>query len=923
MSANPFVGKAVGGGEQGAADANDVRRSLALLCDPAHTVEIRGLPVRGSRVHRGDDIDGMVRSAEELSGGLGVYFTLNPLSIPVGANRHAKKPDAVKYRNLLIDFDAQRAVHTNATDAEKDLAAERAVAVLNHLWKLGWPQPVQVDSGNGWHLIYRIDLPNDDVHQKLVRSVLHALGSQFDDEAVTVDRRVHNADRICKLPGTWARKGPHSPARPHRLARLIHAPARMDTVTEAQLRALVTGGQAEIPAVEAPDHPEPKDFATPPNPFIAKASNESASTDLIARAEAYIDACAPAISGQGGHPQTLSVARGVVWGFALGAEEGFRLLWARYNPRCNPPWNEKELRHKCEDADKPDPNGRPRGYLADEGAAPSAAPSDPKDARVPIDVTPNEHHVVTHITNALASAELFVRGDGVVYPVRTPPPPQVIRPSGAVVHPEGSVILKRAATALIRNRITQHCYLRIRSGEGKWRQVAPSNSLCDQVLACPGAIRHIDTVFQGPTIDHLGRLVNRAGYDAETRSFLAHPVVGLKLPESPTLDDARKAADVLSRLVIDFPFEEEGDRIRYLTLLLSACARHLIDRTPLGLITANAAGSGKTFLSRILSLIAHGRDPVLMVWPQGSDLMSRGDEIRKRLVTLLSAGASMALIDNLPRGEDFGCPEIDGFLTSNQYSDRQLGRNTGEIAGGYNRVLLLATGNNVSPCGDTADRTLLVRLRTNDPSPRSRSADSFRLPDLESHLAGNRSQYLGAALTIWRAWILAGKPCPAGVSWGSFEGFVASSVAIVRWLGLGDPIADRESFALREDPELMSLRSLLSLWPRVVGTDWVTATTILSRLGGGDSPSVLTGFDTGPVEAFREALSGLGLSARWPPGPTVARLAKRLAGHAGRVVELEAGKRLILRRDVDKHAKVSIYRVEEIGDDGTTDQQGF
>jgi hypothetical protein len=88
----------------------------------------------------------------------------------------------------------------------------------------------------------------------------------------------------------------------------------------------------------------------------------TAGPDVQSRAVAYLAACPPAISGQGGHDQTFEVARAIVYGFDLGVEEGFDLLWKHYNPRCQPPWSDPELRHKCEDADTK-PFDKPRGYL--------------------------------------------------------------------------------------------------------------------------------------------------------------------------------------------------------------------------------------------------------------------------------------------------------------------------------------------------------------------------------------------------------------------------------------------------------------------------------------------------------------------------------------------------------------------------------
>jgi hypothetical protein len=99
--------------------------------------------------------------------------------------------------------------------------------------------------------------------------------------------------------------------------------------------------------------------------------------DVRARAIAYLKKCPPAVSGQGGHNQTFEVARAIVYGFGLGAQAGFNILWEHFNPRCAPPWSEAELRHKCEDADS-QPFDKPRGYLLAEAAdVPEAGPAHP------------------------------------------------------------------------------------------------------------------------------------------------------------------------------------------------------------------------------------------------------------------------------------------------------------------------------------------------------------------------------------------------------------------------------------------------------------------------------------------------------------------------------------------------------------------
>jgi hypothetical protein len=93
--------------------------------------------------------------------------------------------------------------------------------------------------------------------------------------------------------------------------------------------------------------------------LIGKASN---GVSIVDRAIAYLAKTPPAISNQGGHDQTMEAARVVAWGFDLGAETAYQILDAHYNPRCQPPWTEKELRHKCQEADTV-PFGKPRGWL--------------------------------------------------------------------------------------------------------------------------------------------------------------------------------------------------------------------------------------------------------------------------------------------------------------------------------------------------------------------------------------------------------------------------------------------------------------------------------------------------------------------------------------------------------------------------------
>lgn len=79
------------------------------------------------------------------------------------------------------------------------------------------------------------------------------------------------------------------------------------------------------------------------------------------RARAYMRAFPPAVSGSGGHNHTFRAACVLVLGFRLSPDAAYPIL-TEWNAVCQPPWSEKELRHKLCSADK---QPGERGWLLD------------------------------------------------------------------------------------------------------------------------------------------------------------------------------------------------------------------------------------------------------------------------------------------------------------------------------------------------------------------------------------------------------------------------------------------------------------------------------------------------------------------------------------------------------------------------------
>jgi putative DNA primase/helicase len=184
---------------------------------------------------------------------------INPDLLARAANRIEEKPksttsdkDIVRRCKLLVDLDPERPTDVSSTDIEKEAAREHAEAILEYLAGRGWVAPVVADSGNGYHLLYPVDLPNDPTSLKLIEAVLKVLALQFGDDKVIVDIKVGNAARICKLYGTVSRKGDHTADRPHRLSHILEDPRLRpgEIVTLAQLEALASSTLPEEPKPE-------------------------------------------------------------------------------------------------------------------------------------------------------------------------------------------------------------------------------------------------------------------------------------------------------------------------------------------------------------------------------------------------------------------------------------------------------------------------------------------------------------------------------------------------------------------------------------------------------------------------------------------------------------------------------------------------
>ncbi len=231
---------------------------LDIFFRPGHIIEVRALGKIKNAVQSGyfkdfAKLEEKINILDKAGEHKGIYFVLNKINPAL----YARRPDSLSAPRegiattsdadierrfwLPVDFDPARPAEISSTDEEHEAALHRARDVREHLQSLGWPDPIYADSGNGSHLIYPIDLPNDEKSTETVELALKALDALFSDEKVKIDTKNYNAARIWKAYGTMARKGANVAERPWRRSCIIEAPAEPRPVPEELLAGLGWG----------------------------------------------------------------------------------------------------------------------------------------------------------------------------------------------------------------------------------------------------------------------------------------------------------------------------------------------------------------------------------------------------------------------------------------------------------------------------------------------------------------------------------------------------------------------------------------------------------------------------------------------------------------------------------------------------------
>lgn len=216
-------------------DCTEIRKTIALMKPDSQLFEVRIIS-DSKKVFSGYFTSGeiLIRELSRINLlNANVYITLNAINsncygrtqrdrFEMQAKNTTSDNDIEGYEWLMIDLDPKRPAGTSATNEQLEIAKKKANQIFAFMGAQGFNEPLVALSGNGVHLLYRVNLANNKENQQLVQRFLKTLDMLFSESGIIeVDTANYNPSRICKLYGTLAQKGSNTKEQPYRMSYLI------------------------------------------------------------------------------------------------------------------------------------------------------------------------------------------------------------------------------------------------------------------------------------------------------------------------------------------------------------------------------------------------------------------------------------------------------------------------------------------------------------------------------------------------------------------------------------------------------------------------------------------------------------------------------------------------------------------------------
>lgn len=227
----------------------DMLRTLTVLLEPGQVTE---LCVRrnggGASTGYFSSPTELVRVASSYDGDASILAIPNPVNpdlLARAVNRmkvqknQTKDEEVERRRWLVVGIAPVRPAGIAATKEEKEQAAKVRDEIRESLKEQGWTAPIVASAGSGYHLLFRIDLANDDQSKALVKEVLESLSRRFGNDRVKVDTSAYRAAHRIELYGSVSVEGDGTKERPHRRTKILHAPDEVEILASDKMKEFV------------------------------------------------------------------------------------------------------------------------------------------------------------------------------------------------------------------------------------------------------------------------------------------------------------------------------------------------------------------------------------------------------------------------------------------------------------------------------------------------------------------------------------------------------------------------------------------------------------------------------------------------------------------------------------------------------------
>jgi hypothetical protein len=317
---------------------------------------------------------------------------------------------------------------------------------------------------------------------------------------------------------------------------------------------------------------------------------------------------------------------------------------------------------------------------------------------------------------------------------------------------------------------------------------------------------NLDAVVTSPIFTPTGKLLSEDGYDPELGVYVSLGGATIReVPSSPTSEDVEWAKDLLiNHLLQGFPLVGSASLAHALAIGFLPFVRFMINGpTPLHLISAPTAGTGKSLLAEAMAIISTGRSPEVLAECSGED------EFRKHATAKLNRNAAaFILLDNASK--KFAGAVLASIITATVWSDRRLGQTS--IITVRNLATWVATANQPKSSGELARRIVWVQLDGQLERPWDRDAKEFKHHPLIPWVQENRAELQRAFLILVQNWIASGMPKASCPPKGSFEAYSNVLSPILECAGISGFLENQGDFYEQANDEAAEWGEFVQAW---------------------------------------------------------------------------------------------------------------